>query len=167
MRVALAILAAMFSAGALSCSDASGVVRGGEALVVGPPDPCADGGTSSTWTDLYTCYFGPTGKASCSAQGTCHGDSSQSGALTSGFVCGTSKDACWQGMTQDTYCANAEPPCPIVPPGGSTTFKTTGLYKNLAKVSGGGNMPQNGSYLFTDADLARIAQWISDGAKND
>jgi hypothetical protein len=167
MRFALTLLAATIAVAASSCSDATGVVSGGQPLVIGPPDPCADGGTSSSWTDLYTCFFGPTGKASCSAQGTCHGDPSQTGALSSGFVCGTSKDACWQGMTQGTCNASTIPPCPIVPAGGTASFKSTGLYNNLAKVGGGGNMPQNGSYLFTQADLARIAQWITDGAKND
>jgi hypothetical protein len=164
----LAALAGLALA-AVSCSDATGVVRGGEPLVApGPADPCVDGGTSSTWTDLYTCFFGPTGRASCSSQGTCHGDPSQTGALSSGFVCGTSKDECFKGMSDGTYCSvNTIPPCPIVPANGTSSFASTGLYRNLAKVGGGGNMPQNGSYLFTKADLARIAQWITDGAKND
>jgi hypothetical protein len=160
-RVVLFMLTALAACG---CSDATGVVRGGELLLV---DPCAAGSTSSSWQDLYTCFFGPTGKASCSAQGTCHGADGQTGSLSSGFVCGTSKDACWQGMTQGTCGPSSRPPCPIVPPGGTANFKPTGLYRNLHKTDGSGNMPQDGSYAFTPGDLARIAKWITDGAKND
>jgi hypothetical protein len=97
----LGALAALLLAGALAGAgagcDASGSVQGGQSLL---PDPCAATDGGHTWSDLYICYFGPQGKASCTAQGSCHGNASQTGASTSGFVCGASKEACWRGMTQ-------------------------------------------------------------------
>lgn len=105
-------LACATAAGAGAC-DATGQTRGGELL---EPDPCASPSLEPTWTNLYKCYFGPTGRASCTAQGSCHGASTQTGARGSvppppvigdpnwgaavGYICGTSSAQCWAGMTQ-------------------------------------------------------------------
>jgi hypothetical protein len=145
------------------CSDATGTVQGGEALLV---DPCAGTGGAAphTWSALYACYFGPTGKASCSAQGICHGSATQTGSQISGFVCGTSSQECWQGMTQGMCSGGAVPPCPIVQSGQDPT--RTGLYMNLRKSDGTGNMPLNSGFTFTADDMARISAWIQEGAQN-
>lgn len=80
-------------AAAAACSSATGTVKGGEpAFDAAPPNvetPQLEGGAGGhTWTDLYRDYFGPTGVASCQGNGSCHGDPSQSGALTlPHFVC--------------------------------------------------------------------------------
>ncbi len=85
----------------LGC-DASGSTQGGAALVA---DHCAGPDLGHTWTDLYTCYFGPSGKTSCVGQGFCHGSSNGTGAFPVGWTCGTTRESCWQGMWQ----AQSEP----------------------------------------------------------
>jgi hypothetical protein len=203
----------------LGC-DASGSVSGGELLIV---DPCSSPSLGHTWTDLYTCYFGPSGKASCTAQGICHGAAGQTGALTSGYICGTTKDSCWSGMTQglpgcdagtaadaapdapaaDTGSAESgasdggsagsgasdggsaesaapsmcvQPPIALVPAGSAANPSGTGLWGALRGATGGAggvglhNMPYSatatGGVTFTQADLDRIAAWISEGAQD-
>ncbi|MGH7294809.1 MAG: hypothetical protein ACRELB_07750, partial [Polyangiaceae bacterium] len=83
---------------ALGCDQATGTVRGGQALIQAPTG-CAASCVSPTWSCLYDSCFGPSGQASCStAQGSCHADGSQTGSQISGFVCGGTKDSCWQGL---------------------------------------------------------------------
>jgi len=130
-------------------------------------DSCADSEAGDTWTYLYTCYFGPGGKASCTAQGFCHGGPEMTGSLTSGYVCGTSREACWRGMTQGISTCDAgataidaaadagadagdggaieagAPTCmegmpPIVPSGGAGAPTTTPLWPALRGASGPG-----------------------------
>jgi hypothetical protein len=84
----------------LAGCDASGGTQGGQLL---SPDPCDLTNGGHTWSDLYTCYFGPTGKANCSAQAQCHASLAGTGAITSGFVCGTTKEGCWFSMTHPEY----------------------------------------------------------------
>jgi hypothetical protein len=163
-----------------ACTDATGSVQGGEPLAV---DPCQvslqQSGAGHRWQDLYACYFGPTGKASCTAQSVCHGAPDQAGAVFSTFVCGSSSDACWQGMTSSIVSAKA------------TDATRTILYLSLRKqgVTTGAatnNMPCNpvttttadggvttacslaagGTYVFTADDLARIVAWIQEGAQD-
>ena len=107
MRGLLPALLALLAACALGC-DATGNVQGGQALL---PDPCAATHGGHTWTDLYACYFGPTGKANCSAQSGCHVSPDGTVASISGFVCGTTKESCWFGMTHPIYVLQGvEPP---------------------------------------------------------
>ncbi len=148
----------------MAACDASGSTQGG--ALVGA-DPCADSEAGDTWTYLYTCYFGPGGKASCTGQDFCHGGPEMTGALTSGYVCGTSRESCWRGMTLGiSMCdagtaeidaaadAGAEagdggateagaPMCmqgipPIVPSGGASDPTTTPLWPALRGGSGPG-----------------------------
>jgi hypothetical protein len=95
------LLPALAALALLGC-DATGGPQGGQPLL---EDPCAATDGGHTWSDLYTCYFGPSGKASCSALSACHGNFPQgsggtlNGAVTSGYVCGSTKQECWYGMT--------------------------------------------------------------------
>jgi hypothetical protein len=154
------------------CAYASGEVAGGDPLFDAAATSTSDGGRAglATWTALYNDYFGPTGQANCSSLSTsCHTASDQTGGGTSGFVCAGSKDACWQSMTMGTGCDSAVKPCPIVPSGGTQDPTTTGLYKNLRPM---GLMPLSGvtartkGYVFAPMDLARISQWIKEGAQD-
>ncbi len=88
----------------VTACDATGSTSGGEALL---GDPCTSATLGHRWQDLYGCYFGPSGKASCTAQGFCHGASQQTGALSSGFVCGATRESCWQGITQGLPACDA------------------------------------------------------------
>jgi hypothetical protein len=154
------------------CAYASGEVAGGDPLFDAAPLPASDGGIpgAATWTALYNDYFGPTGAANCSSiSSMCHASRDDTGGGTSGFVCATSKESCWQSATMSTDCASAAKPCPIVPSGGTQDLTQVGLYKNLRPM---GTMPLFGAttrmkgYVFTPTDLARIAQWIKEGAQD-
>jgi hypothetical protein len=166
--------------------DATGELKGGESLTA---DPCPhDAG--STWTDLYGCYFGPGGVASCSALGYCHGGARDPGGGGESFVCGPTKDTCWQGITNtfqtcgfdggpfwDSGAASAawvvtwlrQVPS-AYPPGTlnllmpcNATFPTTAP----GAVPAPQCLPSAGrEYTFTPADMARINAWIDAGALN-
>ena len=125
MRGPLPALLALVVACACGC-DATGGEQGGQPLA---PDPCSSPELGHTWTDLYTCYFGPTGKANCSAQSACHAALNGMGAGISAFVCGADKHACWFSMTHPLYvlqgvlpltacdagAAEADGSCPMPP----------------------------------------------------
>jgi hypothetical protein len=88
------------------------------------------------------------------------------GVATSGFVCGTTSDSCWQGMTQGQLGR-----LPVVPMGGAADATQTLLWAALYKGAPPGgasfnNMPQNLKYVFTATDLAAIRAWIESGAPN-
>jgi hypothetical protein len=133
---------------------------GGDPLI---PDPCQEGGinSGSRWQDLYACYFGPSGVASCGSQGTaCHGSADALGATTAlHFLCGTTSYTCWQGMIDAM----------AVPDGGSTQPTGTLLYSVLRKRSGNNilsTMPLGSTYTFSPAAVAQITAWIEQGAQN-
>lgn len=100
-RLVFSFLAAPFIVlgSTTSCAEATGSIQGGEPLR-DSDEVGADSGSTTTWTALYTDFFGPAGTASCSAQTSCHGTALQSGAQTSGFVCGVTKTSCFDGMTK-------------------------------------------------------------------
>ncbi|HZU82341.1 MAG TPA: hypothetical protein VE987_05475 [Polyangiaceae bacterium] len=161
----------------VGCGDAALTVQGGEYVYEGgPPSTIStgdDGGGSdgpgsmlpagcqvgganggSGWSDLYLCFFGPSGVANCSVTAACHGPGGSAGFWT----CGAGKDACYQGIqavingvTDPTSCL---------------------LYQQLRKPDGSGFMPLSGltptspPYTFSDSDLMRIATWLQGGAPN-
>ena len=156
----------LLAAAALSgCSSATPTVQGDQLLSV---DPCASGG--STWTELYGCYFGPTGKASCSGLGWCHGSPSFQGG--GAFLCGTSKDECYTAFTTfgaqsvvhgwlrpedpSTCSLPCDMPCNPYPPYVPATGTLTGC-----DPEDGGAM-----YTFTPEDFARLDDWLGKGAPN-
>jgi hypothetical protein len=171
----------LLPAGLFACSDATGSLRGGDYVFdagaalttgdanVGPSTACQAGGANSgsRWQDLYACFFGPAAPSSCTSSGICHGASDQAGTLGSGFVCGPSSDACWQGMTTPVSSGFQ----PLVPPAGATDATTTMLYSALRKPDPGNtlnNMPFSpATFVFQTDDLTRIKAWIQAGAKND
>jgi hypothetical protein len=168
----------------VGCTDATGSVSGGTPLL--PAEEAGSGGV--TWTSLYGDFFGPTGQASCTSQSVCHGAANQAGAEVSGFVCGPTKEACWQGMTQGIAADAGGFFCPIVCVGTCTqtgsacpsTPADQSLYQDIHKAEGGSgqlnNMPCGGntqtcpasgaSYTFTSDDLTRISTWIQQGAQD-
>jgi hypothetical protein len=118
-----------------------------------------DGGLAgSTWTDLYTCYFGSNAPDSCAGTGTnCHGDN---GAGSAFWTCGTTKESCYTGMT--SYA-------PLDPRAGKANPTMNHLYTVLCgSPSGSGLMPlgcPSGTVMLSD-DFTRIEQWIMAGAPN-
>ena len=182
LRTLVGPFAALAIATTAACTDATGTVQGGELLIT---DPCSTD-APSTWTSLYTCYFGPSGVASCTAQTSCHGASSQLGSQVSGFVCGGSKASCWQGMTQQVD-GGLFPPIVCLSAlgcsGGVSDPTKTTLWGDLHQSSASNgqldNMPcgdpagtpipchaDTATYTFTSDDLARISSWITQGGQD-
>lgn len=167
-------LATIATGAVASCADAPDHATGGELRVSGDnavfpqhPHGCAThdgGGSETTWISLYEDCFGPgKGAANCGAAG-CHAQPGTGGGDV--WVCGATKDSCYQGIR-----AQAHPPLAAVvsldvPP------DETRLLKILRKASPDGGtdtfMPQGQyNYVFTPQDLARIRAWIAAGALND
>jgi hypothetical protein len=162
--VAIAVL--LLSTG---CDGATGSVQGGTATL------CAPSNGGSTWTDLYADYFGPCGRAGCSGQGECHENASSPGVLFSGFICGTTQESCWEGMTIG-IAPDAGGVYPAIVTGGELV---SALHKSPPAAQNLNNMPceaaaaavfacspTSSSYAFTPADLARISSWIQQGAQD-
>jgi hypothetical protein len=161
----------------LGCGNAVDTVEGGEPLLTVPPppsdggslldamSPCQPGGANGghSWTDLYACYFGPTGVVSCESQTICHGVAGEQGALGSNYVCGPTQNDCYQGMLTGGLVT-----------AGSTADPTQSLlYVVLCKYDPAtgmatGLMPKNcpPAAWLQPGDVARIAAWIKEGAPN-
>jgi hypothetical protein len=162
---------ALVVAGAVAvvgCGNATPTVQGGDPLRT--VDPCVpDGGNSGNrWQDLYACYFGPTGSASCGSMDGCHGARDQKGTTSTGFLCAPTSNPtpCWRSLRLTSAAGQS----PIFPDGGDpkTSLFWLGLRKggsDATKVFN--NMPLNSSYVFQAEDLARINAWIQAGAPND
>jgi hypothetical protein len=117
-----------------------------------------DGGHGGhRWQDLYACYFGGTGVASCGSIAMCHGTATDNGTATTGFLCSpTDSTGCWQSTV-----------AVLLPEGGTPDPTTTLLYTTLRKTDGTGSMPLLPSTLvFQTGDIARIVAWIDAGAPN-
>jgi hypothetical protein len=170
-RMGLAAFLATALVFAAGCTDATGSVQGGDPITT--QGETSEGGT--TWTSLYTDYFSPSGKASCTGP-DCHALASDFGSGYSTFVCGVSKDSCWQGLVLGQMTdAGALPP--ILPADAGDITQTTFWY-SLHKEAGSpvfNNMPCGAPtscpanmslYTFNAADLQRIQQWYEQGALN-
>lgn len=166
-------------ASAYACSDATGFIQGGGYILpfidagaasssAGLPAACVDGGANSgnAWSDLYACYFGSSGIATCAngATGGCHGGATEFGAVASGgFFCpiGTDPTPCYQSLVST-----------IVPDGGAPDAASTTLYGALRKTGGTCDsqyvcMPLSpATLIFQQSDLDRISAWIQAGAPN-
>jgi hypothetical protein len=161
--------------GFCGCSDATGSVIGGDAISLSASsassDAAIDGASGVVpphrWQDLYQSYFGLGAPASCAAASLCHGAPGDEGAIVSGYVCGMTKDSCWQGMTQIPE-AGATMYTPLVASSSTQDPMGTTLWSVLHKspASGLNNMPLAGGYTFTQDDMTRIAAWIREGAQN-
>jgi len=163
---------ASISASGTASSGASGASASGSSGAGGTP----------TWTYLYDTYFGQTpsedggssyGLAACGLATSCHQLATDPGATTkppvSGFVCGTTKDECYEGLL------NATPPLVSPSDAGTPNPTMAPLYQalwngstpgNCAEGTCKNNMPYTLVYQFTPANLALIALWIQNGAAN-
>jgi hypothetical protein len=157
--------------GTSACFVAPDGVQGGEPLFdAALPSSSSSGGSvgTVTWTELYSSYFGPSGVATCSVSNGCHASMADLGAMGSGFVCGSTQASCFAGVTSSALPVSFPA---VVPQGGSTAPTMTTFYKGLDGAGFGGVMPLTGpdggaGYKFTNADLARIACWIDQGAQD-
>jgi hypothetical protein len=182
-RVVLAVAALGLAAS--GCSQATGEVQGGTPLAVETASNGVCGpDAGSTWTDLYSCYFGPSGVASCAALGECHASAASQGAVD-GFICGPTKETCFTGFTTwDVVDAGADAGDADIT--SAPAVVASRVVANLRSVvSPGALMPCNpveetitgqtyvqcnstagSAYTFTQADVARIQAWITEGAQD-
>jgi hypothetical protein len=160
-----------------SCSDATGTVLGGDpvggtamptatatsgeggagATLLTNPD-CLPGGAhaTSSWADLYQCYFGPSGTDSCAGSpGNCHGDTGSAGGIV--WVCGSSAATCYAGMMGTSFLS----------PQATKDLTMNGLYSVLCgSPNGSGSMPLGcpPNQTLLSNDFTRLASWIATGA---
>jgi hypothetical protein len=174
-RASLGGLAIMV--GVAACVNATSDVQGGDKLFdTAEPQPdaaagalsCdigADAGTGTTWTSLYTDFFGPSGAAKCSGDGTCHGDKTQAGAVSSGgYVCGPDKAACRASLL--------DPGTGLVQlPHDQADPSLSGLVQELRRRKPDGTvvglMPKRPACIFEQAAIDRVQTWIKNGAPDD
>ena len=116
-------------------------------------------GHDDTWAYLYGCYFAPTGVASCTFTGMCHGGPSELGtSISGGYMCAPDPTACWNSMTSSGVVSAASDPT-------STTLYTVLRTKPTGEETLMPLAPT--SVVFGSGDMARIAAWITAGATND
>ena len=150
---------------AASCANASGEITGGDGrfdasssvpYVPGDAGPLSPG---HSWQALYADYFGNPARAACAGNGSCHGASSQPGSQSSAFVCPENdKDSCYTSITSGTAQL-------VVAGNPGNSALLTQVLRHADGSSG--NMPKSPPYPFSDEDLKRISDWITDGANND
>jgi hypothetical protein len=184
LSVGLVLLAlapiALLAALATGCSEATGSLKGGELLVVDPESNAAcaaDAG--ATWPNLYACYFGPNGQATCAGQNACHGSFDDPGGSL-GFVCGDTPDSCYKGFTTYPWRqrTNDAGDLVVVTGDAGAVASAKAVELNLRGPGLAGQMPcdltlaggiptcdtQGRAYGFSSADIARINAWIDAGA---
>jgi len=110
----------------------------------------SSGGSATTWTELYSTVFGPSGTSNCSRNGGCHTNSQ------SGFKCGSTKASCYNGMVSSglVNTGASASSSPLVDPSQSPLCGSLG-----------GNMPKGGACV-TASELSQIQSWLGAGAQN-
>jgi hypothetical protein len=135
-------------------TDAAGTVDGSTidgAAAIDAPAACNMGNEAPTYTELYDKYFG-VGKTGHCAKSGCHGDPGHNV-----WLCGDSKDTCYQGMVTEGLINKTNP-----------IASTLGDPKNspLTWVNPDhGFMPQDGPRDFAEGRDAIIA-WVGACAQN-
>jgi hypothetical protein len=146
-----------------ACAEAEGNVSGGEPIAEAcATDDAAETGQGSKWSDLYRDFFGrpPNVRGSCSFNTTCHGSPDGVGAKVGKFAC-FDVEGCRTSLlmfTNPRYVVPGDPVSSRILPDllrtcDSTTHLTTGFMPN-----------QPSNYTFSSTAVARIKQWIKDGA---
>jgi hypothetical protein len=148
----------VLAVGLAACGNASSSANGGQDLFDASPalaPPATNEGTGITWTDLYRDFFGKAAPGpGCKGNGNCHGASDQGGGGV--WVCGDTQDSCWKGLT------TASPPLIDTKDPPSSVLMSVAL-----RTKQGGNMPiAPAGYVFSDAAIKRIQDWMAAGAQN-
>jgi hypothetical protein len=117
----------------------------------GAQDAHSDGatGASDTWSFVYANYIGPGTPGHCGNAG-CHQH------IQSGFMCGTSKDTCYNGLLAKGLIGTKSNPQLLVDPAGSPVIW----------FSSSGVMPQDNA-VPNAAATRDVGAWVAAGAKND
>jgi len=179
--VSVLVLGVVACVSAVACASASGEVKGGELRpgfdpnapppAIEQPAVPRDAGSGTAWKDLYRDFFGPTGIATCSLSGSCHGMAGQGGPQASNFICGADINECYRtlrtgkhpgekmSLVEDSAVAN---------PDSAFLFRVVRLQNADGTVVQNLAMPLSPtSFAFSAADIDRMKTWIRNGAKND
>jgi hypothetical protein len=145
--------------GSIACgSDADAGPRDGGVVDGEGADAAAD----ITWTSLYADFFGAAapGPACSGDVGKCHGGVSDPGSAASAFICGATKDACYNGLTSKA--------AGLVDTGNPLGSVLLSVLRHSENGILWGNEPRGPqAYSFSAASMKRIADWIAAGAKNE
>ena len=120
----------------------------------------SDGGIDgpSTWRAIYADYLAPDASAGCGGtQSGCHSNATDTGAIVSNFVC-ADQATCYTSLTMTSGLLIAEDQAN---PSGSK------FITDLRQDNGSGKMPKDSTFVFQAIDLARIDQWVKNGAHDD
>lgn len=172
--VAASLAAACAAPGCTAAADAQGF--GLKLRACTPSKPKALDADASvpdaTWSSLYRDFFGPAGKASCT-DASCHGTPGGGGALASTFVCnpGSASDcyAYLRGQRGNARRALVSDDN-VARPETSTLLGVLRITTPNVLESGdckSGSMPKGAGEetRLSDAETARVYQWIAEGAK--
>jgi hypothetical protein len=110
-----------------------------------------DAGGTATWTALYTDYFGPNTIGHC-GNSSCHRDSGSAGGHA--FVCGSTKEACFQGLVAAELIESSSPASSALGDPSTTPLSWYGM---------GGTMPQDQAETST-AGANAVTAWLKAGA---
>jgi hypothetical protein len=161
-----AVLLGVLVVGACTARLGKDSISGGDPSFDAGPQPAFDSGSNGvTFSALYNDFFGPNGRASCAAGGTCHGAKGQDGEIASGgYICAPDQTACHDTMVSATLKLTE---IPAGKKGSDAILYNSLRHKNeLGQTLG--NMPFSPKdFLFTADDMKRIQTWLENGAKND
>ncbi len=123
----------------------------------GAHDAGGDAGPASgTFSDVYENWLGPSTPGHCSDT-YCHNLSTSKGSKASGFVCGSTKTDCFNGLVKAGLVNTATPGSSVLGTPASTPLSWYGQ---------GGGMPADEA-MTNAAGAAAITAWINAGAQDD
>jgi hypothetical protein len=127
----------------------NGVALGGAASDAPPMAAAPASVRVPTWTEVYDKLLGPNTPGHCGGPGRCHSTE------RSGFMCGTTKDSCFQGLLDAKLIDPANPPASAI---------ISPVESPLSWFGGG--MPLDLDEA-NPAAAASLTAWVRAGAKKD
>jgi hypothetical protein len=146
MRIALlAFVAALAACSSGGSNDTHVVADAGSPNKESPVDAAP---APATWTSVYDTYFGPGTPGHCGNAG-CHAT------IRSGFLCGPTKDTCYQGLVSASLLSLTAPATSSLADPASSPLTWFG-----------GIMPQDNQGP-NEAAADAVKAWITAGAQDD
>jgi hypothetical protein len=123
-------------------------------------DAGADAAVDKTkWSYVYATYFSDQATVGGCGRATCHGARERGG-----FLCGTTKESCFAGLTTNVLSAYGRPLVDTNSP--ATSLLVDPTTSPLAWFNGTGLMPEDAPHP-NDTAKAEILVWIQAGAGSD
>jgi len=174
-----AALVALAVACATACSSATGEVSGGEPRFdaalpepfdAGPAEDADLAAPPTSWRGIYRDLFGKSAPSSCAGTASCHGALGQQGVSSARFLC-SNVDECYDSMRskgadkklQSGLVVDAD----IGKPDDALLFKVLRTRRADGSVSEGTMPARPADFAFSQAQIANLTTWITNGAKKD